>query len=64
MKTKMDAKGKAIGIALMAIMLASVLMAMVPMGSARTGNEGLKDIAYFLLGLSFLSATLAIAYLI
>jgi len=60
----MNGKKKAIiGIGMATIMLAC-LAAMVPMGSARTGNEGLKDIAYFLLGLSFLSATLAIAYFV
>ena len=68
MKTKAK-RGKAIiGIALAAIVVA-VVMAMVPAASAGVGgNEGmfmgLKGISYVLMGLSFLSAILAIGYFI
>nr|QNO53138.1 hypothetical protein GJIJNDME_00024 [Methanosarcinales archaeon ANME-1 ERB6] len=62
-------RGKAIiGIALAAIVVAAV-MAMVPAASAGVGgNEGmfmgLKGISYVLMGLSFLSAILALGYFI
>lgn len=70
MKTKAK-RGKAIiGIAMPAIVVAALMvMAMVPAASAGVGgNEGLfmglKGISYVLMGLSFLSAILALGYFI
>ena len=68
-KEKSKAKGKAtIWIAMAAIVVAA-LMAMVPTAGAGVGGNdgffiGLKGISYVLLGLSFLSAILALGYFI